>query len=195
MPLTYPRRTVWAVVLGTAAALACGSDDAAQQCYEQATLPGYDFETGVVRTCDVEEPIPRRFPEYEDTEIVDVSIPRDGECPMCPEELDDLFWQAFLLEMQDRGLADGEDPDCAKQGYAIEIACLGMNQLPGTCTYYAVVASHCTLRGQKTPVLPPLDRLGESAPRQQQERSARSPGESPGTLSVSSAHMKSWMSR
>ncbi len=146
-------RWIVGLIGGLFLGFACGPEPT-QQCYSRATLPGYDVETGVLRTCDVEHPIPRKHPEFEDTAHVLVTIPKDGNCPMCPWELDEIFWQAFLDELEDRGLEDGEDPDCVNQGYAIEIACLTMAQQPDTCTYSAIVASHCTLGPNYTPVRP-----------------------------------------
>ncbi len=147
-------RAVLGGVLGVALAGGCRPEAAGQECYGQQTLPPYDSETGVAYICDEAFPVPRRFPEFEDTELVNLTLDEVDTCPMCPAELDELFWQAFLDEVDDLGLAEGEDPDCVNQGYAIEIACLSQMQEEGSCRYRAIVASHCALADLIIPLEP-----------------------------------------
>ncbi len=136
----------------------CRPEAAGQQCYGRATLPGYDPETGVDYFCDERAPIQRHFPEFEDTERLLVVLDKDGPCPTCPAELDELFWQAFLDDVDYLGLAEGEDPDCVNQGYAVERACLTRDQLEGRCAYAVLIASHCALGD----VIVPLEPSGSS---------------------------------
>lgn len=160
MPLKR-RRGVLPLVLGLllgmvgGTAASCGTDRGSLECYGTAEGPAYDPESGMVWICDEPTPLPRKYPQFEDTELLMVRLEGQDECPMCPWELDQLFWQAFLEQVDDRGLAEGEDPDCIRQGHAIEIACLVQPLHDGKCAYHAVVASHCTLGPVQSPVQPP----------------------------------------
>ena len=145
---------MYASALGLALGGGCGPESAGQQCYERATLPAVDPETGVGYLCDEPIPIQRRFPEFEDTTRLFLVLDDMDTCPMCPVELDELFWQDFLDRVERQGLAEGEDPDCVNRGYAIERACLTVNQQEGSCAYTALIATHCALADLIVPLEP-----------------------------------------
>ena len=147
-------RAVLGGALGLALGGGCRPEAAGQQCYERATLHGYDIKTNVGYFCDERTPIQRRFPEFEDTTRLLVILDEDGACPMCPAELDELFWQDFLDRVERQGLAEGEDPDCVNRGYAIEKACMTPDQLEGSCAYAVTIASHCALGDLIVPLEP-----------------------------------------
>ena len=126
--------------------LACGPNREQPVCYDVVDRTDFDPEVGEAWVCDELLPIERKYPEFTDAELVRIELPRDGACPMCPEDLDSLFWDAFLDDVERYGLASDEDPNCVDDGYAIEIACrIYRRGSDDTCVYQAYVASNCTL--------------------------------------------------
>ncbi len=114
---------LWVVSFAMGLAIGCGSGREQPICYDAVDRTDFDPEFGEVWVCDELLPIARKHPEFTDADVVLVELPREGECPMCAEDLDPLFWQAFLDQVNRLGLAPGEDPNCTDDGYAIEIAC------------------------------------------------------------------------
>ena len=138
-----------AFILGLA--FACGPNGEQPVCYDVVDRTDFDPEFGEVWVCDELLPLDRKYPEFTDAELVRVELPRDGECPMCAEDLDSLFWDAFLDKVEQSGLASDEDPDCVNDGYAIEVACRLDDGASDTCRYEAYLVSHCELAPERIP--------------------------------------------
>ena len=133
--------------------LACGPNREQPVCYDVVDRTDFDPEPGEIWVCDQLAPISKESPEFDDWWTVAIELPPDddGNCAMCAEDLDPLFWDAFLEVVEVSGLAMDEDPGCVHEGYAIELACRIDDGSDGTCKYEAYVASNCTIGPHYTP--------------------------------------------
>ena len=134
-----------ALVAGVLLGCACGPSPAPERCYDVVVPDPEPRPPLDIRVCGRSLPTDREHPEFEDGSIVRAELPGGEGCPMCADELDAVFWDAFLDLVEVRGLDDEEDPDCVNQGYAIEVACRIDDGSSNSCRYEAYLVSHCTL--------------------------------------------------